>query len=47
MGAHTIVTEVNAIRRSKRAMDGHQVMTMAEAAQVGDIFVTVTGGMKP
>ena len=27
-------------------MDGHQVMTMAEAAQVGDIFVTVTGGMK-
>ena len=46
MGAHTIVTEVNAIRALEAAMDGHQVMTMAEAAQVGDIFVTVTGGMK-
>ena len=46
MGAHTIVTEVNAIRALEAAMDGHQVMTMAEAAEVGDIFVTVTGGMK-
>ena len=46
MGAHTIVTEVNAIRALEAAMDGHQVMTMAEAAQVGDIFVTVTGGLK-
>jgi adenosylhomocysteinase len=27
-------------------MDGHQVMTMADAAKVGDIFITVTGGMK-
>ena len=40
------MTEVNAIRALEAAMDGHQVMTMAEAAQVGDIFVTVTGGMK-
>ena len=46
MGAHTIVTEVNAIRALEAAMDGHQVMTMAEAAEVGDIFVTVTGGLK-
>ena len=46
MGAHTIVTEVNAVRALEAAMDGHQVMTMAEAARVGDIFVTVTGGMK-
>ena len=46
MGAHTIVTEVNAVRALEAAMDGHQVMTMAEAAQVGDIFVTVTGGLK-
>ena len=46
MGAHTIVTEVNAVRALEAAMDGHMVMTMAEAAQVGDIFVTVTGGMK-
>ena len=46
MGAHTIVTEVNAVRALEAAMDGHQVMAMAEAAEVGDIFVTVTGGLK-
>ena len=45
MGAHTIVTEINPIRALEAAMDGHQVMTMAEAAEVGDIFITVTGGM--
>ncbi len=46
MGAHTIVTEVDPIRALEAAMDGHQVMTMAEASEVGDIFVTVTGGIK-
>ena len=46
MGAHTIVTEVNAVRALEAVMEGHQVMTMAEAAEVGDIFVTVTGGLK-
>ncbi len=45
MGAHTIVTEINPIRALEAAMDGHQVMTMAEASEVGDIFVTVTGSM--
>ena len=45
MGAHTIVTEVNPIRALEAAMDGHQVMPMSEAAEVGDIFITVTGGM--
>ncbi len=45
MGAHTIVTEVNPIRALEAAMDGHQVMTMAEAAEVGDVFITVTGGL--
>ena len=45
MGAHTIVTEINPIRALEAAMDGHQVMTIAEAAEVGDIFLTVTGGM--
>ena len=45
MGAHTIVTEVNPIRALEAAMDGHQVMTIAEASEVGDIFLTVTGGM--
>ena len=45
MGAHTIVTEVNPIRALEAAMDGHQVMPMAEAAEVGDIFITLTGGL--
>ena len=44
MGANTIVTEVNPIRALEAAMDGHQVMTIAEAAEVGDIFITLTGG---
>ncbi|MXY45646.1 MAG: adenosylhomocysteinase [Chloroflexi bacterium] len=46
MGAQTIVTEVNPIRALEAAMDGHQVMGMDEAAKVGDIFITLTGGMK-
>jgi adenosylhomocysteinase len=43
MGAHVIVTEVDAMRALEAAMDGYEVMTMARAAEVGDIFVTVTG----
>ncbi len=46
MGAQTIVTEVNPIHALEAAMDGHQVMSMDEAAKVGDIFITLTGGMK-
>ena len=46
MGALTIVTEVDPIRALEAAMDGHQVMAMEEAARVGDIFITLTGGMK-
>ena len=46
MGALTIVTEVDAIRALEAAMDGHQVMTMADAARIGDIFITLTGGIK-
>ena len=45
MGAHTIVTEVDPIRALEAAMDGHQVMSMDEAAKVGDIFITLTGNM--
>lgn len=45
MGAHTIVTEVDPVRALEAAMDGHLVMSMNEAASVGDIFITVTGGM--
>lgn len=43
MGAHVIVTEVNPTRAIEAVMDGNQVMTMAEAARVGDVFITVTG----
>ena len=46
MGAHTIVTEINPIRALEATMDGHKVMTMLEAARIGDIFITLTGGMK-
>ena len=44
MGSHTIVTEVDPIRALEAVMDGHNVMTMTEAAEIGDIFITVTGG---
>ncbi|MCL0099815.1 adenosylhomocysteinase [Dehalococcoidia bacterium] len=46
MGSHTIVTEVNPVRALEAAMDGHQVMAMDDASRVGDIFITLTGGMK-
>jgi adenosylhomocysteinase len=43
LGADVIVTEVNPVRALEAVMDGLRVMSMAEAAKVGDIFVTVTG----
>jgi len=46
MGAITVVCEVNHIRALEAAMDGHMVMKMEEAAKLGNIFITVTGGMK-
>lgn len=42
-GAHVIVTEVDPIRALEAAMDGFQVMPIAEASARGDIFITVTG----
>ena len=45
MGANVIVTEVNPIRALEAVMDGFTVMTLDEAAEVGDIFVTVTGNV--
>ena len=45
MGAHTIVTEIDAIRALEAAMDGHVVMAMKEAAPVADIVITLTGGL--
>jgi adenosylhomocysteinase len=43
MGAHVIVTEVDAIRALEAAMDGFEVMPMDAAAEIGDIFCTATG----
>jgi adenosylhomocysteinase len=42
-GAHVIVTEVNPVRAIEAVMDGYEVMPMAAAAPLGDIFLTVTG----
>ncbi len=43
MGAIVIVTEVDVIKALEAAMDGFQVMPMAQAAKYGDLFVTLTG----
>src|SRR5437773_1003668 len=43
LGARVIVTEVDPIRALEAAMDGLDVMPLAKAAPVGDIFITVTG----
>jgi len=43
MGANVIVTEVNPLPALEAVMDGYRVMSMNEAAKIGDIFVTVTG----
>jgi len=42
-GAKVIVTEVDPLRALEATMDGYRVMPMAEAAEIGDIFVTLTG----
>jgi adenosylhomocysteinase len=43
MGAQVIVTEVDPMRALEASMDGFEVLTMKEAAKVGDIFCTATG----
>lgn len=43
MGAHVIVVEVDPVRALSAAMDGFRVMTAADAAAVGDVFITLTG----
>ncbi len=43
LGANVIVTEVNPLRALEAVMDGYRVMPMAEAAKIGEIFVTATG----
>lgn len=43
LGAHVVVVEVDPVRALTAAMDGFRVMTAADAAAVGDVFITVTG----
>jgi len=43
LGAKVVITETDPIRALEAVMDGYEVMPMAEAAKIGDIFVTVTG----
>ncbi len=43
MGANVIVTEIDPFRALQATMDGFRVMTMEDAAKIGDIFITVTG----
>ncbi|HEX9262483.1 MAG TPA: adenosylhomocysteinase [Candidatus Bathyarchaeia archaeon] len=43
LGANVIITEVQPLRGLEAAMNGLRVMPMAEAAPIGDIFVTATG----
>jgi adenosylhomocysteinase len=43
LGAKVIVTEIDPLRALEACMDGHQVMPMDEAAQIGELFITLTG----
>jgi len=43
MGAHVVVTEVSPLPALEAMMEGYQVMPIALAARVGDVFITVTG----
>ena len=43
MGAKVIVTEVDPVKALEAHMEGYEVMPMAQAAKIGDIFVTCTG----
>lgn len=43
LGSNVIVTEIDPVRAIEATMDGFRVMPMAEAASLGDLFITVTG----
>jgi adenosylhomocysteinase len=43
MGATVLVTEINPLRALEAQMDGHHVVSMEQAAPIGDLFITVTG----
>ena len=43
LGAKVVVTETDPVRALEAVMDGYEVMPMAAAARIGDLFITVTG----
>jgi adenosylhomocysteinase len=43
MGARVVVTEVNPLKALEALMDGYEVLPMGQAAQIGDVFCTLTG----
>ncbi len=45
MGANVIVTEVDPVKAIEAVMDGFRVMTMEDAAVIGDVFCTLTGNL--
>ncbi len=45
MGSLVIITEIDPMKALEAVMDGYQVMPMADAAKIGDIFCTVTGDL--
>ena len=45
LGANVVVTEANPLRALEAVMDGYRVMPIAEAAEMGDFFCTLTGDM--
>ncbi|MDR7549482.1 MAG: adenosylhomocysteinase [Armatimonadota bacterium] len=43
MGAQVVITEVSPLRALEAVMDGYRAMPMADAARIGEVFITVTG----
>jgi len=45
LGANVIITEIDPVKALEAKMDGYRVMTMNDAAPIGDIFITATGNL--
>jgi len=43
LGANVVITEIDPLKALEAVMDGYRVMPMAQAAKIGDLFVTITG----
>lgn len=43
LGAKVVVTEIDPVKACEAIMEGYEVMTMDQASEIGDMFVTVTG----